>query len=269
MSLEISHIVVNGCSFTYCQGLDAPWVHGWPALLANKLNVPVVNLCVPGSGNDGILRRTTEYFYKNKHLPGKPLYIIAFSHATRREEFFKSYKGKQTEDYLGLDLSASAVDLVSSLYDFNDKDLYEYAHIMHLSYEACERKKFLNWSNIVNLFRANNIPYITADYMPTFDDNVIEYMEKNYSEIYYECLRDKNYAGRLCDVTKHFKKTSCGHDPLDAMPLVCDALFKKITEIYGKVNKFNSQDKMFLNLKEFYSERTRSVLAWNLWLQNS
>ena len=64
--LEISHLVVNGCSFTYCQGLESPNTQGWPALLAKKLNVPVVNLAAPGSSNDGIYRRTYDYFYNDQ-----------------------------------------------------------------------------------------------------------------------------------------------------------------------------------------------------------
>ena len=56
--MEISHLVVNGCSFTRCQGITNPDIDGWPALLAKKLNVPVVNLAKNGSGCDGIYLRT-------------------------------------------------------------------------------------------------------------------------------------------------------------------------------------------------------------------
>ena len=39
---DITHLVVNGCSWTYCQGLDDPKTQGWPALLAKKLGVEVL-----------------------------------------------------------------------------------------------------------------------------------------------------------------------------------------------------------------------------------
>jgi len=87
--LEISHLVVNGDSFTYCQGLENPMEVGWPALLAKKLNVPVVNLALRGSNNNSIVRRTYEYFYMDKNT--KPFYIIGFSHATREEDIIQSF----------------------------------------------------------------------------------------------------------------------------------------------------------------------------------
>lgn len=270
MSIEISHIVANGCSFTYCQGLPAPWVEGWPALLGKRLGVPVVNISTPGSGNDGILRRTYEYFYKNKHLDGKPLYVVAFSHATRREEFFKKYRGKTIDEYFGLDLSASDIDFVAGLsYNETASELYELAHVMNMSYEACERKKFISWNSVVNLFKANNIPYITADYMPTYDDDVESYMKKNYNEIYSECLQDKNYIGKLSELTRKFKKLDCGHDPIEAMPVVCNEIYNKIVENYGTVNRYQGHGQNFLRLKEFFSERSQILQNWNLWLQHT
>jgi hypothetical protein len=63
--LKITHVVTIGCSWTYCQGLDSPSTQGWPALVAKKLNVPLVNLAVPGVGNDFIHRVSHEYIYKN------------------------------------------------------------------------------------------------------------------------------------------------------------------------------------------------------------
>lgn len=273
MTIEVSHLVVNGCSYTYCQGLEAPWVQGWPALLAKKLGVPIVNLAVGGSGNDSIHRRTYEYYYKNKSLIGKPLYIIAFSHATRREEFFKSYKGKEVEEYMGLDTSKSSIDLVGSLSSSKKQiEDFEFAHIMNLSYEACERKKFLFWNSVVNLFKANSIPYAVGDYMPSCSIPVHEYMMEHYREIYGEALLNKNSIGDITKITKHFKKLECGHEPIDAMPLICDTFYNKLIEIYGQivpVTEVDGQPINFLNLKEFYSQSVQKLMPWNLWLQNS
>lgn len=271
--IEISHIVTNGCSFTYCQGLDKPWVEGWPALLAKKLGVPVINLAVGGSGNDSIQRRTYEYFYKNKKFVGKPLYIVAFSHATRREEYFKNYKGNQVEEYMGLDISKSAVDLIGSL-SFKDKKIedFEVAHIMNLSYEACERKKIILWNSVVNLFKANNIPYIVGDYMPSDSIPVHEYMKENFSEIYDEALLDKNNIGDINRFTKDIKKLKCAHEAAEAMPIICDAFYNKLTELYGEVvpiTEVDGEPIKFLNLKEFYSKRVQTLLHWHEWIKNT
>ena len=269
MSLEVTHLVVNGCSLTYCQGIDKPFENGWPALLGKKLGLPVVNLAVQGSGNDSIHRRTYEYFYKCKKLQGKPFYITAFSHATRREEFFKSYKGKEIEDYHGLDLQASSVDLTATLGLKALPEHFEVAHIMNLSYEACERKKYVLWNSLINLFKATNTPYIVADYMPTFVDEVVEYMIQNYPEIYYNAINDTNNIGEIPKHTKHFKKLSCGHEPQEAMELICNLFYNKITKIYGEIIPVINQEKTYYTLKEYYPPKTQRLLHYNEWITNS
>ena len=80
--MDISHIVTIGCSFTYCQGL--PIFQGWPALVANALDCPLVNLGIPGVGNDNIHRRLYEYIYNDLLIyNSKPLVIIAWTQPWR------------------------------------------------------------------------------------------------------------------------------------------------------------------------------------------
>jgi hypothetical protein len=50
--IDVTHLVVNGCSWTYGTGLAHPKEQAWPALLAKQLGVPLVNLAIQGSGND-------------------------------------------------------------------------------------------------------------------------------------------------------------------------------------------------------------------------
>lgn len=266
--IEISHIVVNGCSLTYCQGLDKPHIDGWPALLANKLQVPVINLAVGGAGNDSIHRRTFEYFYKNKELPGKPLYIIAFSDATRREEFFIEYKGKKHEDFHGLALPSSDQELVSGLSNHNH-ELYEIAHVLNMSLEAYERKKFIYWNSLANLFQNHNIPYITADYMPTTSTPVQEYMKQNYNEIFIDALEDKAYIGKLSEITKNIPKLPCNHEKKETMPIISQYFYDKILEVYGEIKPMHISEKYFLTLKEFYSKKQQQFMNYNTWIQNS
>jgi hypothetical protein len=88
--LDISHLVVIGCSFSYGAGLENPKEDSWAALLSKKLNVPVVNLSSCGGGNDRIMRRLYEYHYLNSSKNNNPLYIITFSHSSRREEYIRA-----------------------------------------------------------------------------------------------------------------------------------------------------------------------------------
>ena len=259
MSIEVSHLVFNGCSFTYCQGLDDPKTEGWPALLGKTLGLPVVNLAVGGSGNDAIQRRTYEYHYKNKkkYPKSKPFYIFGFSGATRREEFFKKYNNLALTDFISLELEASAVDLVSTLSNADEiHKIVEYGHLMNLSLEVCERKKFLCWNSILNLCNASNIPYITADYLPTVDKDVIKYMLSFFPEMYTEALQDRNYLGKANQLTAHIKeKLPCGHEPKESMPIIHDAFYKKILEVYGEIKVINEK---FLSLDQYYSIATKN-----------
>lgn len=267
MSIEVSHLVVNGCSFTYCQGIEDPHLNGWPALLAKKLGVPVVNLAIGGSGNDSIQRRTYEYFYKNqkKYPNSKPLYITAFSGATRREEFFKKYDGNAVSRYMTLDLEASSIDLVATLSNpDNIHKAIEYSHVMNLSFEACERKKFLCWNSVVNLYKAHDIPYLTGDYLPTNHEDIEKYMIDYYPELYLNALEDKNCVGVIAEFTDHISKLSCGHETVEAMPVVCDLFYNKIKEVYGNIQPIESE---FLNLKTFYRFESQKHLPYNHWLK--
>jgi len=264
--MEISHLVVNGCSFTYCQGIEDPHLNGWPALLARQLGVPVVNLGLGGSGNDAILRRTYEYFYQNKLLypKSKPLYIIAFSDAPRREEFFKKYKGKDVAEFMTLDLQASSIDLTATLSNAGElHKAIEYSHIMNLSYEACERKKFISWNSITNLLKSNEVPYLTGDFMPTRDDQIKYYMMKNFKGLYNNALRDENYVGDLSKLTEHIKKLPCGHDPKEAMPLVSSTFKNVLTKIYSNIKPICAD---YLKLNQYYPAAALKHMSFNQWI---
>lgn len=138
--IEISHLVVNGCSLTYCQELEDPKAQGWPALLAKKLGVPVVNLAYCGSGNDGIARRSMEYFYKDKKFNNKPFYIHAWSYLARREDIFKTVSG----EIAVIDIDASSRELIASaqlnIPDEIKQTLTVSESLINLSLKIAERK---------------------------------------------------------------------------------------------------------------------------------
>lgn len=163
--IEISHLVVNGCSFTYCQGLDNPQIDGWPALLAKKLKIPVVNLAMLGSGCDGIYRRTVDYFYKNLDTKSKPFYIISWSDAIRREEFLYTKDNKEFNDYSILHLAYPTSILEHELAYHLNKD----------TIKAAEKRKYNYWAGIINLLENNKVPYFMNDFMPC-DDNMEIYL---------------------------------------------------------------------------------------------
>lgn len=255
--MEISHIVTVGCSFTYCQGLNKPATEGWPALLANKLYTKVVNLGLPGVGNDNIHRRTYEYFYKNQaasdhNVKGVPLFVIAWSQPWRREAWFQNEFGNVPiyKDYGTV-----------SLADNTAKNDYESALLANWNEEDFIRKTLLYKLSLQNLFKSNNIPYIMTDYMYQLtnsesNDRVV----KKFPEL-ISAVDAKHVAYPLYELTNDFTKLPCGHDGPDAQIAVASYLTQKIRETYPDAIFIN---KKYLTLTQYskVDSYTRKFPVW-------
>lgn len=270
MTLEISHLVVDGCSLTYCQGLENPHIDGWPALLAKKIGVPVVNLALGGSSNDGIQRRTYNYFYKSlefydsKNIKAKPFYINAMTYAGRREEYFKQYyQNPDIERYYCLDLSPN-YDKITAIIDNHKTDInsiaayVEYGYLLNFDLLASHIKKLHHWASLVNLYKANNISYATADYIPTYNEEV-EFIVKSRYKSLINLLYDENYLGDFADLTRHLPKLPCQHDGLEAQQVVCDYIYDKLLKQYGDIVVCPIET--VYKLKQFYITEPLSKLA--------
>jgi hypothetical protein len=214
MTNNFSHLVVNGCSFTYCEGLRYPLLEGWPKLLAEKLDVPLINLAKPGTGNDRIVRTTVEHIYKNP-LPN-PLYIIAFSHSSRREEYYRFFRGAPLNDYQQL--------------HFNQpKDLTESVRFFVENYNPIvySQKKIRLWLSIVNTFKANNISYLTTDFIPDLTKDIIK-LKSSYGELLDAVNNDPNRLVNLEQLTRDIAKLPCGHEDYPAMPVLANYIHEEI-----------------------------------------
>jgi len=53
---KIRRLITHGCSFTYGEELQDPSVSSWPALVANQLDIELINLAQPAYSNDAILQ---------------------------------------------------------------------------------------------------------------------------------------------------------------------------------------------------------------------
>lgn len=217
--IEISHLVVNGCSFTYGQGLEDREQNNWPALLAKKLGVPVVNLANPGAGCDRIFRTTHEYFITDVKNNNHPFYIIAWSGALRREEYQINHKG-----FYNVNLSSPANLLSRAFLNHMDEQGL-------LSYE---RRKYVYWSSVISLFKAYNIPYLTTDYMPT---TAFEYgyVRSACPDSYDYVINDTNKMEDFNNLTNDFSKLPCGHDDQPAQEFLANYCYYKIIEKYETV----------------------------------
>lgn len=245
--LEISHLVVNGCSFVYGQGLETPEVEAWPALLAKKLNVPVVNLATKGSGCDGIYRRTIEYFYKNLSTNSKPFYIISWSAATRREEFL-AINGRNPEfnDYCVLHVLRPTNNLERELsYQFSS---YE-------TVKAAEKRKYNYWISILNLLQNHNVPYFMNDSIPS-DFSMINYLKNEYGQIYDSCIHDKYKIHNHEHLLNGNYWLPCGHINKEGNQILAEYMYNEFTKFYPEHKPVESD---YLKLKDFPVDKT----TWN------
>jgi hypothetical protein len=263
MAIEITHLVTVGCSFTFCQALYDPPNEGWPRLLANKLGVPVVNLGECGSSNDGIARRTYNYFYKNLPTNSKPLFVVAMSQSIRREEYFAEYDQdsgfglEQINDYHGL--------MVGGGKNLVDKAVFEQMNEIGV-YKSQERKLRL-WASIINLFKANNIPYVISDYFPDKSEETELYIKLNYPELNKYINMDNNKLQNFNDITYGYPKAmDKAHDGPDAQIVLADYIYKQLLNRHKKIIPI--KDAKFLSLKDFPVSHKRIFEQMNKWYRH-
>lgn len=260
--IEISHIVVDGCSLTYCQGLEKPHIDGWPALLAKRIGVPVINLALGGSGNDGIQRRTFNYvyksldYYKNNNIDSNPFYIIGLTWAGRREEYFENYyHWTDTNRYYTLDLTPD-MDKLLQIIDNHETDkkskaaYVEYAYLLNFDLEAAHLKKLHHWASLVNLFKVNNINYGIGDYIPTYDEDILYKTRTIYKPLSDFLYDDKNNFGEFASVTRNSDKLPCQHDGIESQKILADYVYNKIIEVHGNIVVTTVSN--LYKLKQFY-----------------
>jgi len=217
--MKISHLVTNGCSWTYGQDLPNPLIQSWPARLSKLLGLPVVNLAVPGSGNDSIYRRTAEYLSLDLANQVKPLVVIAWSQYWRTEFWNKPLPGSPSNiraDY-------------SHIYIPNDGDeltSIQKALLDQWDFEFHFKRALLIKFSMYNLLRNFNIPYIMVDYTGDWR----EYKEKVsikdswYSSIIKFLEKDSNHLNfPLHHVSEPYPRIT-GHDGPEGSSAIAERL---------------------------------------------
>lgn len=222
--MKISHIVTNGCSFTYGEGLDDRENEAWPFVLGNKLGVDVVNIARSGSGNDRIFRRTYEYFYEDIKNNNHPLYVIMFSAINRQDRWLEDQQQYQIIS------PAETHDPVSRDFVYNYNKVTFYRNYMMYRHA------------LKNLFEAHNIPYIfylAIEILENQDQK--RKMQLDMTNLlpnqYQLFTNDVHYAGDASIVTAGHPRTKCMHwGPLGHEALANDA-HNKINELYPNLEK--------------------------------
>lgn len=217
--VDISHLVVIGCSFSYGQGLDNPKEDSWPGILSKKLNVPIVNLSSRGGGNDRIMRRLYEYHYLNSSKNNNPFYVIAYSHSSRREEYIKD-----SNDYMVVSMK-------------NDPSIMKgqpFSTSCILNYDSfvCARRKLMIRSYIADFFKNHNINYLVTDFMPDNEDE-LQRLSEIYPEPYNRIYEDRYRLKNLGEISIKHPKLQCGHDGIEANLEIGNYVYEELILRYG------------------------------------
>ena len=252
--MEITHLVVNGCSWTYCQGLPDLTVNGWPALLAKKLGVPLVNLAVPGSGNDTIHRRVYEYYFEDLPNNNKPLYVIGWTQPWRREAWCrKYYNTNMPEGYASI-----------SFPDNKPKNFYEAALLDNWSEEDFLRRTMLYQLSIDSLFKSANTPYIGSFFAEPIQANAEETFNAltKYKNHFNFIDNNTHTIDPVYKVLGQFEKLPCGHEGQDAMDATADYFYDNIIQKYGSITHVLGK---YVSLKDFNKKDMTGTTANSAW----
>lgn len=249
--MKITHILSNGCSWTYGHNLSNPKENAWPATLAKKLDLPIVNLALPGSSNDSILRRTTEYIFQNKQYGSTPLVVIAWSQMTRREGY-----NKETGLYEEIHIGPGN--------DFDSFNAQQRCHLENYDFRDHCRRNLLYQIALRSTLESLNIPYIMG-YYSTQDTGLWEYDElgqgikKKFKEM-YDYVHDDEYRWKIAlnSLTVFCKKLPCGHEDIKGHNLISNYLYDFIAQKH-EITKDHSN---YLELKNFENLTNNSYFEW-------
>lgn len=248
--LAITHLVTVGCSFTYCQGLDNKLENGWPAIIAKKLNIPLVNLGSPGVGNDSIHRKTYEYFYENLPTNSNPLFIIAWTQYWRREAWVKTHYRMKFDDYAPVSMNQTS-----------PKDAHEQAVFEDWSDIDHARRTFNQKLSLINLFSSYNTPYLMTDYSTIMDrEQIEEKIKKILPRSVEEINFNKNKIKNFYSISQNHPKTECGHDGLSGNLAIAEYT---LSEIKNRYNNFTNTHQ-HLTLSE-YIKNQKYMLKFPEW----
>ena len=226
-NMDISHIVTVGCSFTFCQGTENITRDGWPALIARHFNTNLVNLGLPGIGNDTIHRNTYEYICENSIFTNsKPLVIVAWSQIDRKEEWYNTCVGKPYNDYR----------LLAKPQDTYSDDPYEKSYLEHYDETNYYRKTLLYKLSLKNLFENLEIPYIMTDYMSLDHSNKTVAVEKSFPGMFSIVNKNPFCVEDFGNITKRYPKLPCGHDTAESMIAVAKYSITKIKELHPNID---------------------------------
>lgn len=250
--MDISHIVINGCSFAYGSGLTDPRNQAWAGIIGKYFNIPVVNLARPSTGNDAIFRRTYEYFYEDYKNNNKPFYIICLSAITREEYWLNEEKKYEGVHVHGIDYKDMASIQKNYVENFNIENSY--------------RRTLLYYMGLKNLFDAHNIPYamFTLMHLGTEQIEIEKQLQIKLPNFIKAMDEDKNNLHSQNNILgTNYRLLDCGHYDADTNKTIADHIIANIN-LKHDIKKIEEN---FLSLANFTKvvEPHYHPINWQSW----
>jgi len=251
--MKITHLVTNGCSWTYGQGLDNIKEEAWAAILARKLGCEIVNIAVPGTGNEAITRRNYEYIYEGKSYGARPLFVVVFSQIWRREVWMRNYYGTKCGDYCTMfpahETDGNPVER-SYLEEFNEEDFL--------------RKNMLIKSATKNLLENFQFPHIITQFQGDgVQPSSVNDVKQRFPNWYDQYVK-MNDIDEISGQVHMLDKTHCQHPGPKAQEVIAEMVYSAIIKKYGILEVEN---RPYLKLKDFKLKNPNNdvhnhVTAW-------
>lgn len=236
--MNISHLVVSGCSWAYCQGLENPKVNGWPAIVAKELGVPLVNIAKPGAGNDAIHRRTYEYTFEDLKNDNDPFYIICWTQPWRREAWCRHiYNKNAPKGYNPIifpDSNKPTNHLEKGLLDtWSEEDFYRRLMLYRLSVDS--------------LFKSKNINYISSFFSAeeyVREISAVEEVQNLKSRLHNGVNYLNNNSNRVTnfyEIGDLYPVLPCGHYGIEGNKAIADYVIKYFRDTYKHITPVNKK----------------------------
>jgi len=255
--MKVSHLVVNGCSCSKGVGLLSHEV-SWPEILADKLNLPLVNIAVGGSGNPAIHRRNMEYFHLNLQHANNPLVLNVWSQYWREEVWRVDRLGysplsrmhKETRIFWPLEVKSVFKARADNLDP--EEDYYDKAFFLNWDDKHHYIRTLTAKLSTIALLERHNYRYLNFDYFNDMElyQPLLAKLEpwyKSMTDQYFN--NDQNIVGDLNSMVEHLPKASDrNHAGQEAQYVIANYIYDVIIKIYTMVQH---DPKPFAKLQDY------------------
>lgn len=213
---KISRLITFGDSYTFGQELTDPATSSWPALIAKKYNLNLINYAQPGYSNDAIIENVVEHRYTSNDLV-----IICFSMINRfyfedQQGWFVTIPSVKQDTYIRQEITKNLISIVS----------FSWLYKRYLN-QIILLQNFLKNNNVNYLFCAANHNEIDLNFNNLKFTDLVNLID---TDLFFGWPH-KTFE----ELTKSLPRGTCGHPLEEAHDVYAINLSKLISKLYIKI----------------------------------